>query len=103
MRWLLTASGRFSVKSLYAKLTKGPALDITRGIWQVCITLKVKVFLWQMFRNKLPTSINIAKRQGPSTGHCAVCVAPEEAYHVFFRCHLARFAWSAVREAVGVS
>lgn len=74
--WPLAASGQFSVKSLYAKLTKGPTLAISRGIWQVRIPLKIKVFLWQIFRNKLPTSVNIAKRHGPSSGLCVVCAAP---------------------------
>lgn len=101
--WPLASSGRFSVKSLYARLTKGPTFARSRGVWQVRIPLKIKVFLWQMFRNKLPTSVNIAKRQGPSSGLCVMCAAPEDANHVFFRCHLARFAWSAVREVAGVS
>lgn len=45
----------------------------------------------------------MAKRQGPSTGTCAVCNVVEDANHVFFRCPLARFAWSVVRTADGVS
>ena len=52
-----------------------------------------------MLRNRLPTSDNVAKRNGPADGTCTVCGLGEDANHVFFRCHLARFAWSAVREA----
>ena len=63
--------------------------------------LKIKVFLWQMFRDRLPSSNNVAKRNGPSDGSCAICGAHEDANHIFFNCHLARFAWSAVREALG--
>lgn len=99
--WSLTASGKFSVKSLYGKLTEGSALDIARGLWKAGIPLKTKIFLWQMFCNRLPTSDNVAKRNGPSNGTCDVCGQGEDANHVFFRCHLARFAWSAVREAFG--
>ena len=64
--------------------------------------LKIKLFLWQMFRDKLPTSLNVAKRNGPASGPCALCGTPEDANHVFFGCSLARFAWSAVRTAAGV-
>ena len=44
----------------------------------------------------------MAKRNGPTTGPCALCGDPKDANHVFFRCPLARFAWSAVRTAAGV-
>lgn len=55
-----------------------------------------------MCHDRLPTSINVAKRNGPATGPCALCGVPEDADHAFFRCHLARFAWSAVLEAASV-
>ena len=45
----------------------------------------------------------MAKRNGPSDGTCIVCGIHEDANHVFFLCPLARFAWSAMREAAGVS
>ena len=52
-----------------------------------------------MFRNRLPTSHNVAKRNGPADGTCPTCGLGENANHVFFGCVLARFAWSAVRDA----
>lgn len=86
---------------MYAKLTEGAALDIARGLWKAAIPLKIRIFLWQMFRNRLATSVNVAKRNGPSDGNCALCGLQEDTNHVFFKCHLAHFAWSAVREAFG--
>ena len=71
------------------------------GLWSARLPLKIKLFLWQMFRDKLPTSLNVAKRNGPANGPCALCGEPEGANHVFFRCPLARFAWSTVRSAAG--
>ena len=99
VKWSLTASGKFTVKSLYNKLTGGPVLDIAKGLWKAGLPLKIKIFMWQMLRNRLPTSDNIAKRNGPTDGTCVICGQGEDANHVFFRCHLARFVWSAVREA----
>ena len=79
-------------------MTEGPSLDIARGLWKAAIPLKIKIFLWQLFRDRLPSSNNIAIRHGPSDGTCALCGAHEDANHIFFNFHLARFAWSAVRE-----
>ena len=87
--WSLTSSGKFLVKSIYAKLTEGPTLDIARGLWKASIPLKIKVFLWQLFYDRLPSSNNIAIRHGPSDGSCALCGAHEDANHIFFNCHLA--------------
>ena len=47
--------------------------------------------------------VNVAKHHGPTAGLCAVCRVLEDANHVFFRCPLARFAWSAVRAAANTS
>ena len=103
--WALTTSGKFTVKSLYRRLcqVQGPAFPMPTGLWNARIPLKVKVFFWQLFRNRLPTSANVAKRNGPSSGLCAICNTMEDANHVFFRCPLARFAWSAVRAATNTN
>ena len=101
--WALTSSGKFSVKSLYRKLCQGPSQLVVAGLWTARLPLKIKLFLWQMFRDKLPTSLNVAKRNGPANGPCALCGDPEDANHVFFRCPLARFAWSLVRSATRVT
>ena len=95
--WKLSSSGSFSVKSLYTKLTEGDVLDIARGLWKAGLPLKIKIFLWKMFQNRLPTADNVAKRNGPSDGSCVVGGTLEDATHALFRCHLARFSWSAVR------
>lgn len=51
-----------------------------------------------MFHNRRPTSDNVAKRNGPANGMCAICGLVEDANHVFFGCCLARFACSAVTD-----
>lgn len=79
--WHLALSSKFSVKSLYGRLTQGAGLDVAVWLVERRIPLKVKIFLWQMFRNCLPTSDNVARRNGPSDGACAVCGAPEDANH----------------------
>ncbi|XP_020167293.1 uncharacterized protein [Aegilops tauschii subsp. strangulata] len=99
--WALTSSGKFTVNSLYRKLCRGTAQLAIAGLWIARLPLKIKLFMWQLFRDKLPTSLNVAKRNGPTTGPCVLCRAPD-ANHVFFNRPLARFAWRAVRTATGV-
>ena len=100
--WRLSGSGKFTVNSLYRELTRGQVPSAAMGLWKAKIPLKIKVLLWQLCQDRLPTSTNLAKRNGPASGPCALCGVPEDADHAFFRCSLARFAWSAVREAAGV-
>ena len=100
--WALTSSGKFSVNSLYRRLCRGTAQQAIAGLWKARLPLKIKLFMWQLFRDKLPTSLNVAKRNGPATGTCALCGEPEDASHVFFRCAMARFSWRAIRTAAGV-
>ena len=99
--WRLNASGKFSVNSLYRALARGTHEQVATGLWKARLPLKIKIFIWQLCLDKLPTSVNIAKRNGLPNGSCAVWGEPETANHVFFHCHMARFAWTAVREAAG--
>lgn len=89
--WDLEPSGRFSVKSLYAKLSRGPSIAHTKLLWRAAIPLQIKVFLWQALRNRLPTASNIHRRQGPSDGNCALCGASEDVNHIIFSYTVAKF------------
>ena len=101
--WALEPSGIFSVKSLYRKLYQGIPQKHFSEIWKIAIPLKVRIFLWQLARKRLPANENIRKRKGPSTGRCALCGEVEDSDHIFFSCTLARFMWSAVRELLSCS
>lgn len=50
--WLLTKSGSFSVRSLYLALKTDQAAWPHRTLWCAKIPLKVKVFLWLMFKTQ---------------------------------------------------
>jgi hypothetical protein len=101
--WKLEASGRFSVKSLYNSLVQGPVSPLGLAIWKDRIPTKIKIFLWQLSRGRLPSNDQILKRRGPSDGLCALCGLPENVNHIFFRCVLAQFVWAGVRDMLGVT
>ena len=62
--WHHSASGRFFVKPLYDKLIPGRIDDRFKGLWQARIPLKIRIFLWQAIRRKLPASDQIVKWHG---------------------------------------
>ena len=87
---------------MYAFLSQGatpPPPPNLRDMWEAKLPLKIKVFSWQLALDRLPSAI--ASRFGPSDGKCALCGEMESADHIFFECSLAKFAWSAMRQALG--
>jgi mannosylglycoprotein endo-beta-mannosidase len=102
VRWDLEPSGRFSVLSLYRKINQGPSLPHESILWSAKLPLKIKIFLWQMAKGRLPSNDQINRRHGASNGSCALCGQLESVDHIFFVCDLAAFAWSGIREAFGV-
>ena len=103
LEWMLTPSRKFSVKSLYLMLCQGLPHKHFCQIWGIGVPLKIRIFLWQLARKRLPSNDNIARRKGPSTGRCGLCGDPEDTNHIFFDCTLAKFMWSAVRELLHCS
>jgi hypothetical protein len=69
--------------------------------WRMKVPPRIKVFLWQLIRGRLPSCEQVAKRHGPSDGSCALCGETEDCNHIFFSCHLARYMWAGVRELLG--
>jgi hypothetical protein len=100
--WGLESNGKFSVSSLYRKINQGPSLPHESLLWSAKLPLKIKIFLWQMAKGRLPSNAQINRRHGASDGNCALCGTSETVDHIFFSCHLACFAWSGIREALGV-
>jgi hypothetical protein len=86
---------------MYEKLSHGATVAHATDVWKAAVPLKIKIFAWQLALDKLPSNRQIATRQGPSDGSCALCGAPEDAAHIFFTCSLALFAWSVLRQLLG--
>jgi hypothetical protein len=95
--WKLEQSGKFSVNSMYRKLSAGASIAHFKDVWAAKIPLKVRIFSWQLILDRLPSSLNIAARHGPGNGRCSLCGMEEDATHIFFTCSPAKFVWSAFR------
>lgn len=64
VKWDMDKSKSLSTKSLYMFLTDGGVCSRTAlSIWKFKVPMKIKVFLWQLFNNKLQAAA-ILKRRG---------------------------------------
>jgi hypothetical protein len=96
--WCMEASGVYSARSMYLRLSQGAAVTHFKEVWRTRVPPRIRVFLWQLIRSKLPCSDHVAKWNGPSNGECSLCGELEDCNHIFFNCSLAKFMWAAFRE-----
>jgi hypothetical protein len=93
----LDSSGRYSTSSMYMCLLQGATITLFRDVWKTRVPPKIKIFLWQLIRGRLPSCEQVAKCMGPSNGLCALCADIEDCNHIFFTCPLACFMWARAR------
>ena len=63
--------------------------------------MKIKIFVWQLLYNRLPSGLEVVKRHGPGDGLSLLCVVPKSGTHIFFS-RPAASLWDFVREALGL-
>lgn len=102
VEWMLSSNKSYLTRSLYRFLTdRGVASRIAGYIWKAKIPLKIKIFLWQVFNNKLQVAQSLIRRGWKGNLKCCLCVFPETVNHIF-SCHLAKFVWSIIREIFNI-
>uniref|UniRef100_A0ACD5ZW81 Uncharacterized protein n=1 Tax=Avena sativa TaxID=4498 RepID=A0ACD5ZW81_AVESA len=99
--WQLHPSGEFTVNSAYRALFQGPELGWTAPLWKAPLPLSIRIFVWQLLRDRLPSGAEVAKRNGPCDGLCPLCGTLETCAHIMFSCSAAQALWCFVREALG--
>jgi hypothetical protein len=97
--WGLHQNGLFSVKSMYRALLGTQALSYNTFIWKLKLPLKIKVFLWHLYKGVVLTKDNLARRQWQGDRKCYFCFSNESIQRLFFYCHFAKF----IRKIVHVS
>ncbi|MFS7913004.1 putative reverse transcriptase zinc-binding domain-containing protein [Helianthus anomalus] len=97
-KWMWTAdsSGLFSVKSTYASLIQDMS-DNNQVTWEWCrwIPIKCNVFAWRAVLERLPTRVELRKRNLilPDSA-CPLCLDGEEtASHLFTACSFSTAIW----------
>nr|GEW54567.1 RNA-directed DNA polymerase, eukaryota [Tanacetum cinerariifolium] len=90
--WDLNGEGVFRVKDLRNLLDESfLPKDYTATRWVKSILIKINVFAWKVYLDRLPTRLNLIRRgvHVPSLS-CPVCnAAYEDMSHLLFSCNLA--------------
>jgi hypothetical protein len=60
--WGLHQNGLFSVKSMYRAVLGAHAIPYNNLIWKLKLPLKIKVFLWYLYKGVILTKDNLARR-----------------------------------------
>jgi hypothetical protein len=65
-------------------------------LWKIKLSLKIKIFLWLLYREAMLTKDNLVKRNWHSNERCCFCNNFETVQHLFFYCALAKFTWRVI-------
>lgn len=60
------------------------------NIWSINVPPRIHFFLWLLFKNKVLTRDNLAKRQHVDDKRCLICDELESCQHIFFDCVVAK-------------
>ena len=99
--WVLDPKGRFTIKSAYRATTQKDEpspipQSLWKKIWKFNAPKRIKMFLWRIVVDVLPTRENFSKRVEITDCKCILCVEESDTLsHVFFRCPVARALWFA--------
>lgn len=97
--WMLDSSGAYSVRTTYKQLRAHDAIEeqsVFSKLWNGGVLLKVKVFGWKLFQDRIPSRQNLAWRNVQlQSVLCKGCGEEvESTYHLFFKCKLFSKVWS---------
>jgi ribonuclease HI len=110
--WHPDKKGLFSVKSAYhlgmslkahkrgVASSSGTIQEIDplwKQLWRMKLPGKVKIFLWRLARNSLPTRMNISRKKIELDTRCPMCYRMnEDGGHLFLKCKKAKHVWRAL-------
>lgn len=108
--WKREPEGLYTVQSAY-KLIKGDPADISEPIfkllWESRAPSNVCVFGWRMLLDRLPTKVNLLRRQILTVEddlRCVLCLQGNETTnHVFVTCPVASKMWARCYRWLGSS
>lgn len=110
-RWIWKAdssSSSYTVQSAYKMImTQAPLDQVTDmpSCWHKDVSLKVVLFVWRLFRDRLPTKVNLHRRQVLDV-EAQFCVADcgflETSNHLFLHCNFSGSVWNVIVNWLGV-
>jgi hypothetical protein len=101
--WSFSSNGKYSVQSLYAVINhRGVVPVYVPAVWKLKIPLRVQIFLWLLYKNKILTRDSLAKRREVSDKTCLFCNEPESVCHLFFECCVVNRLWPVIAEILNL-
>jgi len=89
-RWLINPAHGYSVKGSFSRpWMTPPERGLVDDVWHKQVPLKVLLFAWKLFQNRLPTKDNLLRRQVLHSNNIACvggCGSPETAEHLLLGC-----------------
>ena len=67
------------------------------------VPLKIRIFMWFLYRKVILTKDNLAKRNWNGNKCCSFCDTEETIQHLFFECPLAKIVWRIVHMAINIT
>jgi hypothetical protein len=101
-RWSLKSDGQFSVSSMYSALLDTRIVPHNIYLWKLKIPLKIKAFLWLLYKKNIFAKDNLVKRNWHGNEKCCFCDNYETTQHQFFYCDLTMLIWRVMDLAFGL-
>ena len=76
-------------------------IERNKMIWKLKMPLKIKIFMWYLFKRVVLTKDNIARRNWNGSLRC-FCMKNENIQHLFMDCHYTKFIWRAMQYSFGL-
>jgi len=96
--WGYTGSSDFTTKSAtwkaHENITRDQPIWQYKWIWKLDVMPKIKIFLWQLCHNALPSRGTLLRRGLQIDPLCSTCFADiEDLDHIFRHCPMAHKVW----------
>jgi hypothetical protein len=89
---------RHQVARLGAQSDQATETKNWMSIWTIEAPSKMKIVLWRMAHDCLPTGQQLLHRNIPANDQCVFCGQTERVEYLFLLCPFARTVWAAVKE-----
>jgi hypothetical protein len=93
-KWSLNSNGQFSINLIYQAFIDTNIVPNNSYLWTIRIPLKIKVFIWLLYREAILTKDNLVKRNWHGMLCVTFVIVFETIQHLFFDCVLGKFIWS---------
>jgi hypothetical protein len=64
------------------------------SLWKTRVPSKIRVFLWRLAQQSIPTSDVLTRRNMATSSSCSLCGAEDSWKHTLIECNMANSVWA---------